>query len=711
MVAAVAPADYAKLLFRTEPFSKMASARRFQLLSQARSVSFSLGDYIFKKEQPPTEVLLLLDGKVCMLGEMPGADEPVVLGEYGPGSCVGWDAALAGVSGVEAIAEGDVFGLLVAAPTFVEIARFDVALRDSFLCKPSRSEVWWAVLSELRRHDIPLSKADRVVEKIATVCKTRDWPEEDAVIKAKKNYIWVVSGGEGVVPGRLWDEPVGALWARLIGIPIDQFERAIGEQEVVHEAKSLPPPLPVMKPVAEASPVASIAAQAKTVSIPRPSLARRIAKGTVLLLIMLTAVIAGLCGWASRQPIIETVASDGRLMFSGDAHELTASVTGKLLESRIRPGMRVNKGAVLAIIQPPKDEAKAKILADTLARAKNQIDFCERVLAGNLGRMSDAPESIAGNVRDLSFLKSEYRVSNAINAGKPDAPGLTTEERARVNMHFDRLKADHAARIDVAQQDSSIKREDLADAEDALREAREELRVQTAAAGSLVAGRSDESKEEAASAQRALAVYKRVVTQRQDTVARIRKEIASIRVAPVVVPVAPTTNLEKLEAGIREAEKKIRLFSASMRILSVETEIAIEQLNADSAPRQIAAIHAGLVIEAESFAPDSPVNATTVLGKLVTRQAWGIECPEQAVHHMKPGQDFTILGTNPDGTIAKIGAQYAAALPGSSKNKARIQHDASNDDWRDGAAIRFEAKVVTGNLLERWLIRFNSFRQ
>ena len=52
MVAAVAPVDYAKLLFRTEPFSKMASARRFQLLSEARFASFSLGDYIFKKGQP-----------------------------------------------------------------------------------------------------------------------------------------------------------------------------------------------------------------------------------------------------------------------------------------------------------------------------------------------------------------------------------------------------------------------------------------------------------------------------------------------------------------------------------------------------------------------------------------------------------------------------------------------------------------------------------
>ena len=704
MVAAVAPVDYAKLLFRTEPFSKMASARRFQLLSEARFASFSLGDYIFKKGEPPTDVFLLLGGKVCVLGEMPGADEPVVLGEYGPGSCVGWDAALAGACGVEAIAEGDVFGLLVAAPSFIEIARFDVALRDSFLGKPSRSEVWWAVLSELRRHDISLSKAARIVEKIAPVCATRDWPEEESVIQAKKSYLWVVSGGEGVVPGTLWDEPGGVLWARLIGIPIDQFERAIKDQEIVHESPA--PPLPVMKPVAETSPVVAIPAPPKATSASRPSLARRIAKGTVLLLIVLTAVIAGLCGWASRQPIIETVASDGRLIFSGDAHELSASVTGKLLESRIRPGMRVSKGAVLAIIQPPKDEAKAKMLADTLARAKNQIDFCERVLAGTLGRLTDAPESISGNVRDLGFLKSEYRVSSAINAGKPEAPGLTPEERARVNMHFDRLKADHSARMDVAQQDSSVKREDLADAEDALREAREELRVQTAAAASLVAGRSDDSKEEAASAQRALAVYKRVVTQRQDTVARIRKEIASIRVAPAVVPVAATTNLEKLETGIREAEKQIRLFSASVRVLSVETEIAIEQLNADAAPRQITAIHPGLVTEAASFAPDSPVDATTVLGKLVTRQAWRIECPEQAVHHMKPGQDFTIVGAN-----AKVVAQYAAALPGSGKNKARIQHDASDDEWRDGAAIRFEAMVVTGNLLESWLSQFNSFRQ
>jgi multidrug efflux pump subunit AcrA (membrane-fusion protein) len=705
MVAAEAPADYAKLLFRTEPFSKMASARRFQLLSQARSVQFFTGHHVFPKGQPPSEVLLLLGGKVRMLAEIPGTDGLVLLGEYGPGCCVGWDVALADVCGVQAIAEGEVVGLMVAAPSFIEIARFDAALRQSFLHRPSLGEVWWAVLSELQRRDLPVSDARRIVEQIAPICITRDWPDEEAAIESKSNYLWSVSGGEGIFPGTPWVDSTGVLWARLTGIPSEQFERVLfGGKLEEHESE--PKVQSAVRPAPEKSHVLSESGASEEKSPAGGGVFRRVIKSAVYFSMMVAAIAAGVCGWASRQPTFDTVYADGKLRFSGDVHPLSATLDGRLVDFRLKAGERVEKGAVLAVIQPPKDEAKAKMLAETLARARQQTELCERILRGVPMLASEVPPQIAAPVRDLNLLKSELRIKRAINLGRTDDPAMTADERAKVTAHFETLKADRAARVDAAQSDSAIRREDLADAEEALREAKDELRLQVEAAASLGSERGDEAKLEAASAQRAIAVYRRTVSQRQETVNRLKKSISAIRVAPASEPVAQAAiPLDKLEASIREADKAIRKYSASNSILAVETELALEQIEADAAPRQISATQAGLITEVASFSLNSEVKTDSVLGKFVTRQAWEIECPDEPTRYFKPGQDIKIITIADRGAPMPITAQFSTRLQGEKKNIVRICHDATDDTWREGTTVKIEARVVTGNLLDRWLLQ------
>ena len=688
--------DYSKLLFRTEPFSKMASARRFQLLSQARSVRYFPGDYIFKKGKAPSEVLLLLGGSVRMLADIPGTEQPVLLATYEPGSCVGWDIALADICGAQAVAAGEVTGMLLAAPAFLEFARYDNALRDTFLNKPSHVEVWWAVLSELQRRSLPLENAQQIVEKVASVCITRDWPDEAESMESKKNHSWVVSGGEGIVPGTLWGDGSGVLWARLTGVPNEQLDRAIQGHPLIPE-QPLPKPYSPTKIPDKSPAAAAVPATSRSLTL------KRFATGAVFLVLSVAAVAAGLCGWASRQPTLETITTSGRLHFSGDAHALSASVSGKLTELRIRPGQRVGKGTILAIVQPPKDEAKAKMLSETLARANSQIEYCDQFLAGNSTRIADAPEAVSGYVRDLLVLKSEHRVKSAISAGRTEDPSLTKDERVKVAAHFDALKADRAARVDSAQQDSSIKREDLVDAEEALRDAKEELRLQTQAASALMGQRGDEAKMDAASAQRAIGVYKRTVAARADAVARIRKEIASIRVAPAAVATSTPMNLDKLEESIRSTTRRIRSFAASLRVLAVETEIAIDEMNADWAPRQIIALYPGLITAAEALEPGAAVNPDTILGKMVTRQAWDIECPGQSIRFLKPGQDFSIVAVSTNGSPMRIKTRYAGSYPGKQKSKTLLRHNASDDNWRDGGEVQLEAVVVTGNLLDRWM--------
>src|SRR5688572_2069340 len=122
------PEKQAPLLYRMEPFRSMESARRFQLLWQSRAVQYGRGESIFAAGEPPKNVLIIFEGQVSVFGELPAEPGPIMLDELGPGGCVGWNAALAAVPGVCAVATSEVNGLMIPAPAFLEITRYDPAI-------------------------------------------------------------------------------------------------------------------------------------------------------------------------------------------------------------------------------------------------------------------------------------------------------------------------------------------------------------------------------------------------------------------------------------------------------------------------------------------------------------------------------------------------------------------------------------------------------
>lgn len=696
MASVVADQNFTKLVFRAEPFIRMDSALRYEMLSLSRPAQFSDGDYFFRTGLAPDEVFVLLSGKMRTLGEMPGTEGPVWLAEHGPGACIGWDAALADVGTTQTIAHGVASGIVIAAEDFIRIARQDAELRKTVFAQPTLGEIWRAVVSELRRREVGVECAAGLVKALTPLFVARDWPGMRGEIEAKRSFTWVVAGGTGVTAGSAWQPHDDVQWARLIGVPTDKFESVI-KRSVDGESARKVASISVESEETDATPTGKPSARAN---------GGRFFRTGIALLGLCAGAVIGVTGWASRQPVVERVESGGRLFFAGEARDLKASVSGRLSELRISAGQKVAEGAVLAVVVPPRDEAKWKQLAATLAEAKRDGDFCERLLAGQPVKAAEAPSAIAQAVRNIEALRGELRVKRAIASGAKDDPSLTPDEKAQVNAHFAALNADRSARIDSAQNDSSVKREDLAEAEQALREAQAELRLQISSAAELRVERGEEAKLSAAAAARAIASYKRMVSQRQDTVNRIRKEISSIRVAPASTPMpasAPAVTAG-LEAAIREAEKDIRAHSASMRALAAETEIALERLNLDAAPRQIVAARAGILDSVAALPKDSEIKEATVLGRFVTRSAWEIELPDAMLSFLKPGRQFVMFKTARDGSEVRVDAYFTGMAEGAGANRARFTTTASEDNWRQGDVFRVKTDAVVGSLLDRWLV-------
>lgn len=710
-MAAAAPADFAQLLIRTEPFEQMSSERRSQLLAQASSKRFVEGEQLFPENQPPEDVCILLEGKVCVFADLPGEKDAVFLEELGPGACVGWNSALSGTVGLRALATTDALGLLVAAPAFLEMARYDPVLKEAIFKKPSKGEVWHAVAAEIERRKLGVGSLRHIVEKLVDDCVARDWPEDEVEIAADKDRIWVVSGGEGVSSGARWKDGTGVLWARLIGLPAEQLGKALVVNRAGPPRESLRYPRMSSashvkkKDTAPQTSDSSESDAIKEQKVSKPKwrvLLRVAAVGFIAIVLLLMAAAF----WAQKQPAMESVSIRGTLIFSGESRNINAVFDGTLIELGIRPGQRIERGATIAVIRPIFDEARAKNLAEARNQALVQAEFCDGVVLGHPVKWTGIPPSLVELAREYAALIGELRVHNAIQRGGGNLAGLSVEERKRVESYFSTLRENRVERASSAARDIEAHREDLREAEDALREAQSELRVQSEAYSQLRAEKNDDAREEYAVAQRAIATLKRGVNQRQEVVNRIRKEIAAMNVpreAEEKNEPQKTDAFETTNAALASIEKRLRDQSNELRQLASENEKTLAQMRADNAPRLIQAAQRGLVVETKPIAAGTFVRSDTYLGRLVTRQSWQVQCRSAQAALLQQRQAITLVVTDSDGTTMRLPEVLDWAPEVASKNQTMLRLQASRDTWRDGSPVRIEATVKAGSLMDRWL--------
>jgi multidrug resistance efflux pump len=715
MAVAVPASDYAQLLFRTAPFRDMASPRRIQLLSQARSARFLAGEQIFTLNEVPTEVFLLLEGRVCVFGDFIGENDPVLLEEMGPGACLGWSAALAADSGLHAMATSEVRGLWISAPGFVEIGRDDAVLREAFFARPCKAEVWRALLSETDRRLGELRSVREVVDELFDECVVRDWPDETA----DEGYTWVVAGGEGATRhGDRWSGGDGVLWARLLGFPEARLAAAI---------ENLTPRPLVGEPMTGQSPVAPKksgirAAHALPVSTqpfletrptPQPNPAQMLedsldddyAHATMRTwpLVVLTLLLALACGawWASTQPVIQPLTIKGRVVFRGETRPLPAAMTGTLTEFRVASGQHVKRGEALAIIQPPVDEAQLKALQERGAKGQAAAEFCAAVLAGQTPATAPVKE-LSDLAREYAREQSNVRVQNAIVLGRADAPDLTLEERRFVNRQIAKSQESRNERVDSANRDASVRREDLQEAEQSLREAQEEVRLNVDSFASSVSDNKKEAARELADHQRALGVLQRQVAQRALVVNRLRKEIATIQAEPAAaepLPMVNNSDLDRARLAVTAVETKFRAAADAARQQIADSEEATARLREESGPRQVLIRQTGRITEAAKLKPGMAMTPETELAKFVTQDAWQIELKEPLPGQLPIGHPVRIAAAGEGATVEPL--HYSDAT------RTHLRLADGKREWHDGSIVQVETSVVKGTLLEQWMGQLN----
>ena len=699
----------------------MEPARRLELMRQSRGVRFERGKEIFAAGEPPAHVLIIFQGEVRVFGKLPGEAAPVLLEELGPGDCVGWSAALSGVPGVCAVATKEVDGLLVPAPAFLEITRYDCALKEALYSKAWRAEVWRAVLSEMERRSGVMRSARAIVDNLLPQCVARDWPEEEAqILEDGGKYAWVVVGGEGAMHGEAWNGGDGVLWARMIGLPEDKLVAALAPLKVEPRVSSSPSAdktgatsnekaLVVTEKVVSSSEARADAADASrsqsALKGEEVSRSKRVwPKRMFVLMGLFLAAIVTVAWWASEQRIVQKISVPGRLTFAGEVRPLHASVAGTLSELNVRTGQRLETGAVLAVIRPPFDEARLRALDDKLAQARNDTAYCEAFLAGqSVADVGVSPELLV-LMREHEVMKSELRVLSAIQNGGKDVAGLTGREQQRVTQHFAGAQSARAEKMDVVARDAATRHEDLREAERELREAQEEVRTHQKSFSGARTEDKKEAAQEMADYQRVLGFLNGQVLRRQEKVNRFKRELQVMKAeSEPFVPLVEdqSTKLTHVQGVLARIEGELKTYLTKAKEIAVQAEGELKRVRTEAAPRQIIARAPGLISETSMLALGASVQPDTPIAQLVLREIWQIECaiaPEQMLL-LQPGQNIRVAYTD------RAGAQTSCVERLVRTRGMRLQVQATRDEWRDGMQVQIETDVVQGSLLDRWLGR------
>jgi ATP-binding cassette, subfamily B, bacterial HlyB/CyaB len=113
------------VLAQTSPFNLLSDAQLNRLCGDAKLLRYRMGQAIITSTGMPTQVVVLYEGKVRLVGHRPGTPVPESLGMLAPGSILGWTSLRRQVACETAIASTESTCIVIPE------ARFRAILRES----------------------------------------------------------------------------------------------------------------------------------------------------------------------------------------------------------------------------------------------------------------------------------------------------------------------------------------------------------------------------------------------------------------------------------------------------------------------------------------------------------------------------------------------------------------------------------------------------
>ena len=196
MTISIAPPDLQSFLAQSVLFEQLPATALQALAQKCQLVRYRIGQPLLVRETMPTQVLVICQGKVRLIGFDHRQQKPVSLQLVGPGEVLGWAGLIREIPCETAIASSEVVCLALSAADFLACLEAQPTFANYVRQQCALSEVCELLSLELqRRAEIQTKLKDLVFQVWQTAVVVNLPPGRVDSTQLSADRVWLVSSG------------------------------------------------------------------------------------------------------------------------------------------------------------------------------------------------------------------------------------------------------------------------------------------------------------------------------------------------------------------------------------------------------------------------------------------------------------------------------------------------------------------------------------
>ncbi|MBZ8180796.1 peptidase domain-containing ABC transporter [Oscillatoria salina] len=184
-----------EFLAGVEPFNLLNPNDLTKLSEKLQPLRYRMGQTILLRERMPSQIALVYEGQVRLLGYDPRTQMPVTLKLMEPGEIIGWVSLLRGVPCETAIASNESICLSLNTNDFLRLIERHKEFRAYFQEKCSPLEIFELLGAELDRQALGDRDLKNLTRDVYPEAKVVYLPPGRTKVSQLEDKLWFVSGG------------------------------------------------------------------------------------------------------------------------------------------------------------------------------------------------------------------------------------------------------------------------------------------------------------------------------------------------------------------------------------------------------------------------------------------------------------------------------------------------------------------------------------
>lgn len=200
MTQAVSQAQIQGFIAQTPPFNLLNASAIQRVTAQCKLLRYRIGQPILVREKVPSQVSILYDGQVRLLGYDQRTQMPVSLKLAEPGEVLGWSSLMRQTGTETAIASTEVVCITIPAEEFMDLVASEAEFAQALATQAGLSEIFELISYWLQRRAASTANLKELTFQVGEGTLAIELPAgavqvQDLLSTLDPNRVWIISSG------------------------------------------------------------------------------------------------------------------------------------------------------------------------------------------------------------------------------------------------------------------------------------------------------------------------------------------------------------------------------------------------------------------------------------------------------------------------------------------------------------------------------------